>query len=260
MKNNYPERFSANVMSLLAVSLVIQCLALLDLFPISANSIGRHIFSTVEMSLVVFLIWQSYQTIRWSRSQTTLVQKTAKLCFYSVILCGTGDFINRNYFESYYQFDQVLKHSYLMLAGLVFLPGYLLILKANIDLTKTHISKSFFRASIFMGLIAGCGTYAINHNGAMRLFSNSMILFYGIAVSILAISTVWLIKTYGWLASHVVVIGIILGPTIADAIIGNFWIYRDYFPRVEHINWLVYFTSLAMTQYLPILANKAKLN
>lgn len=256
---HYAERFSANIMSLLAISLVIRGLALLGLFPIEEGSIGRHIFSTLEMLMIACLAWQSYQTVCWSKAQTTLVQNTATLCFYSLLFCGVGDLINRNYFSSYYQFDDVLKHSYLIWSALFFLIGYLFILKANLELTRTHISQRFVKYSMTLFAIAGCGMYFINHNSDMSAFSNSVIFFYTITVAVLLASTLWLIKTYGWVSSHVVVIAIVLAPTIADALIGNFWIYRDYSPTIQHVNWLVYFTGLAMTQYLPILASKAKL-
>lgn len=250
------QSINATVVALVTGSTLLQCIALLGVLPIAANTLGRQVFSTVEMGLVALLLVQSWRIRQWSSGQHALVQKVARLCFYSLLLCGIGDFVNRNYFEQYYQWDAVIKHSYLILAILFFFPGYLLIVIANWQLGKQHVSARTAAVGIVISLVLGTLAFLDSYNPSVSLYASSAMLIYTLLHAVLAVSTLWLIKAYGWSASAVVVIGVLLAP-VADVLIAHFWIYQDHFPLIEHVNWILYFSSLAMIQQLPFLAARA---
>lgn len=252
-----PDAINARILVLATLSVLLQAVALLGVLPIAAQSAGRHVFSTVEMLLVVGLLTQSWQIRQWSRQtgQTEEVQATAKLCFYSLLFCGLGDLVNRNYLEQYYLWDDVIKHSYLVNSILFFFPGYLLVLVATQRLTRSHVTAKEAGIGTAVALIVGTLAFVNDYKAEVHPLSSAAIWIYTLLHVVMAFSTLGLIKTYGWPASALVVIGILLAP-IADVFIGNFWVYRDYFPTIEHVNWILYFSSLAMIQQLSFLAAK----
>ena len=221
---------------------------------LAEGTVGRHVFSTVEMVLVVALLVQGWRIVRWTRAsgQPALVGSVARWCFVSLALCAVGDLVNRNYLEQHYQWDDVLRASFLITAVWGFFPGYAVIIGVNRLITRTRISVAFASGSGAVGALIGVGAYASNHDPAMARYASGMILAYTVMLTVLGASTIWLVRTYGWAASWGPVVGCLLA-LVADAIIGNFWIYRDHFPTVEHVNWIPYFASLAMIQRLTFL-------
>lgn len=255
---NARARINAGVVGIVTASTLIQCIALLGILPIAADTVGRDVFSTVEMFLIVLLLIQGWRIRSWSvtSGQDLTVQRIASLCFYSLLLCGIGDLVNRNYFGQYYQWDGIIKHSYLIQAIWFFFPGYLLIVIANWQISRLSISRRFAATTVLVALALGTLAFLTNYDPRVSAYSSASILVYTLLLAVLAGSTLWVVKTYGWAASCVVVIGALLAP-VADALIGNFWIYRDYFPAIEHVNWIIYFTSLAMIQQMPFLVARA---
>lgn len=252
------QNINAKVVAIVTASTLLQCIALLGILPVAANTLGRQVFSTVEMLLILLLLIQGWRIRQWSNStgQDVLVQKVARLCFYSLLLCGIGDFVNRNYFEQYYQWDAIIKHSYLIQAIWFFFPGYLLIAVANWQLGRHHVSRRFAAVGIAIALAFGTLAFLSNYDPKVSTYASSAMFLYTLLHVTLVFSTLWVIKAYGWSASCVVVIGVLLAP-VADVLIGHFWIYQDYFPLIEHVNWIIYFTSLAMIQQLPFLAARS---
>ena len=248
------KNINATVVAIVTASTLIQCIALLGVLPIAANTLGRHVFSTVEMSLILLLLIQGWRIRQWSvtSGQDVLTQQIASLCFYSLLLCGIGDFVNRNYFEQYYQWDAIIKHSYLIQAIWFFFPGYLLIAIANWQLGRQRVSARSAAAGVVIALALGTLAFLSSYDPRVSNYASSAMFLYTLLHAVLTLSTLWLIKTYGWSASCVVVIGVWSAP-VADVLIGHFWIYQDYFPLIEHVNWIIYFASLAMIQQMPFL-------
>lgn len=237
---------------LVAVSTLLQ-LAALGLLPLLAGgSPGRQIFSTVEMLLVLLLIAVSWRIRRWSRSQPAPVREAATLCFGSLLFCAGGDFINRNYFGDYYQWDAVIRHSYLIEAIAFFFPGYLLVLVANWRLTRAEISPASRALTVIAALVLGTLAFLSSYRSDVNPLVSAAILAYTLLLSVMAGSTLWLWRRHGWPRARLVIIGVLLAP-IADALIANFWIYSDHFPAIEHVNWVFYYASLALIQTLPML-------
>lgn len=245
----------ATVVGLVAGSTLLQLGALAARSDVIAEgTVGRHVFSTVEMVLVAALLAQGWRIVRWARAtgQPAMVVRVARLCFVSLALCALGDLVNRNYLEQHYQWDDVLRASFLVTAIWCFFPGYAVIIGVNRVITRTRVSTGYAAGSGALAVVAGVVAYGTNHDPAMSPYASGMILAYTAMLAVLGASTIWLVRTYGWAASKVPVVGCLLA-LVADAIIGNFWIYRDHFPTVEHVNWIPYFASLAMIQRLTFL-------
>ena len=247
------------VLALVAVSTVMQVVALVVRSDaIAGGTTGRQVFSTVEMLLVVLLAWQGWRIIGWARAmgRGVLVERTAVWCFVSLVLCALGDLVNRNYLRQYFQWDGVIRHSYLITAIWFFLPGYAVIVGVNRMVTRSAVSRRFAVVTAVVAAALGAIAFAADHVAGMGRYPATMIPLYSMVLAVLAGSTIWLVKTFGWRPSAVVVIGCLLAP-VADALIGKFWIASDHFPTIEHANWIIYFASLAMIQQLTFLVADA---
>jgi predicted membrane protein len=82
--------------------------------------------------------------------------------------------------------------------------------------------------------------------------ANVAMALYSMVLAALAASCLWLGRTYGWRSSAVVVVGCLLA-VLADWLIATFWIHGTGYPTIEHVNWIIYFASLAMIGRLPFL-------
>ena len=246
---------SVSVLALVAVSTVLQVGALVAASDaIAEGTRGRHAFSTAEMVLVALLAWQGWRIVGWARGagRGPLVERTAVWCFVSLVLCGLGDLVNRNYLEQHFQWDEVIRHSYLVTAIWFFLPGYAVVIGVNRMVSRSAVSVRFAVGSAVIAAVVGALAFATDHVDGMARYPATMIALYSSVLAVLAGSTVWLVKAFGWRPSAVVVAGCLLA-VVADALIGRFWIATDHYPTVEHTNWIVYFASLAMIQRLPFL-------
>lgn len=237
---------------LVIVSTLMQLAALTAPGLLAAGSPGRQVFSTVEMLLVLLMIGLSRRIHRWSRSQTQTVREAATLCLASLMFCAGGDLVNRNYFGDYYQWDAVIRHSYLIEAIAFFFPGYLLVLVANWRLTRAEVGPASRALTVVAALVLGTLAFLSSYRSDVNPLVSAAILAYTLLLSVMAGSTLWLWRRHGWRRARLVIVGVVLAP-VADALIANFWIYSDHFPEIEHVNWILYYASLAMIQTLPLL-------
>jgi hypothetical protein len=110
--------------ALVAVSTVLQLGArALAGDALAAGTTARHVFSTIEMALVVALVVVAVGIARWADDQVPLAATVARLTLASIVLCTVGDLINRNYPEHAFQWDDVVEHSYLITSIVASWPG-----------------------------------------------------------------------------------------------------------------------------------------
>lgn len=252
---NARRSIDAWVVALVVASTVLQVVALVAApDALAAGEPGRHAFSTVEMALVVLLGVQGWRIVRWAATtgQPPLVGALARLCLASLVLCGLGDLVNRNYLEQSFQFDDVVRHSYLITSIWFFLPGYAVVVWALRRATEHRIPARAAAATVALGAVAGAVAVAATRVPGMAAYPTAMVAAYTVVLAVLGASTWWLVRTDGLAASIVVVLGCWLA-LLADLLIGTWWIAEDRYPTVEHANWIIYFASLAMIQRLPFL-------
>lgn len=197
-------------------------------------------------------IWRELQSKYSTQGEShAWILEVAKFCFISLALCVMGDLINRNFFESYYQYDSNIEHTYLADSVWFFFPGYSCFIYAVYLVARHNNVSQFFigyTGLIFVGIgilsftgiyKEGAGTYVITMTGTYAALTSNM-----------CAAALWLLKSYGWHAMKWVVLGAVLAP-VADSLTGNFWIYREgYFPSISYVNWIVYFSSQALIQQL----------
>lgn len=264
-------RFSKIAFFLWLFALGQSLMAMLGIFTINQSSTERVIFGMIELLTILLLIINAIAIRNFIDKQNSpSAYFFSKVCLYSLLFCAAGDIVNRNFPQLFYQYDEIIKHSYLADSILFFFPGYLILIIAIAHLAiKQGLSKRLFLISNLLVTIIALVTYQDMHLPATHGVFTFITAVYSVLVSILALSAVWLIMLFRkrQLPMRVwcVAVGLVLG-MIADAIIGKFWIFGDqgqgYFPSVSHINWIIYFGSQALIQQLPIalLTSKTTLN
>ena len=250
------EGLRANSLVLVVLSVLLQALALLGLLPLEDGSAGKFLFGTTEMALIGALLLNGLLIRRWVQQsgQSRFTQSIALLSVLSLALCVGGDFINRNYFGVYNAHGSSVRHSYLADSVWFFAPGYGLFLWATI---KVALNSGRVGAG-FVGLIAGIAaalgalSFADLYTAEAGKYVSVMTGGYAMFISIVGASSIWLVKALGWRVAYPGAIGAAMA-TIADALIGNFWIYREgFYPTISHVNWILYFASQALVQQLPL--------
>ncbi len=215
-----------------------------------ARSTARQAFSTVELALVAVLVVVTVGIVRWSAGEGERVAAVARLVLASLVLCAVGDVINRNYPGHAYQWDDVIEHSYLITSILAFAPGYALVVMANRRATCHVVGSRTAAVTVGLGAAAGLIGFATTFDPDVAPGASALMAGYGVVLAVLAASTWWLGRTYGWRPSAPAVAGCLLA-VVADWLIATFWIFGDGYPTIEHVNWIIYYASLALIGRLP---------
>lgn len=250
-----PDHFRANALLLVLASTLLQGLALLGLLPVADGSAGKFWFGTAEMALIIALLGNGWLIRRWTlqSGQAPLTQSIALLCLLSLALCVGGDFINRNYFGIYHAHGSSVRHSYLADSVWFFAPGYALFLWATIRVARARaVSPALITGCALVAGVLGGLSFVDLYQPQAGAYLSAMTGGYAVFIAIVGVSSIWLVKALGWRLAYPVALGAVMA-TLADALIGNFWIYRDgYYPAISHVNWILYFASQALVQQLPL--------
>jgi len=251
-------RFKKYALILVVLSLCLQLPTLFHFLTV-ATPLQKTIYGGIEMLLVFLLLinsWNIWRELKrkssnQSTSQIWIIQ-IAKLCCMSLALCVLGDFINRNFFDFYYQHGSNIEHTYLADSIWFFFPGYsCFIYAAYLAARRKNVAHNFIGYTIMIFSVIGVISFVGMYKEGAGAYVATMTGTYAVLISIMLASALWLLKAYGW-AIKWVALGAILAPA-ADALIGSFWIYGDgYFPRIGYLNWIVYFSSQALIQQLPV--------
>ena len=146
-----------------------------------------------------------------------------------------------------------MRHSYLADSVWLFAPGYGLFLWATIK-----VARASGVTTGFIGLIAGIAaalgalSFLDLYQSEAGSYLSAMTGGYAMFISVVGASSIWLVRALGWRVAYPIAIGAAMA-TVADTLIGNFWIYREgYYPNISQINWILYFASQALVQQLPL--------
>lgn len=254
-------RFSKVAVILWLIAVIQSLLAIFGIFGVMHTNQERIIFGAVELLTMLLVIINSISIMRFiSQQQSSLAFLLSRLCLYSLILCFFGDVVNRNFLQQFYEYDDVIKHSYLAASVIFFFPGYLIIAAAITYLaTLKGLSKGFMLTSALIATTIALYTYNDMHIAGSSALLTIITASYSVLVSILAVSAIWLLKALSWrqvpIRIWLAALGLVLA-MVADAIIGQFWIFgnhgQGYFPMVSHINWIIYLGSQVLIQQLPL--------
>jgi hypothetical protein len=238
-------------------------LALCGIWTITSGATERLLFAIFESFTMLAALYIALLIRRYviSQSKSRFTKNISHFSFGALVLCFGGDLINRNFFQSFYQYDDVIKHSYLVDSIYLFFPGYLLLLVA---VTKTVLARGVNALFLLLSSILTAVISLVIFNDLVNANSAGYLVMltgvYALLISIVGLSGVWLLKAYGWRHAPKQVWAVFLGlllAMIADAVIGNFWLYGNngagYFPLVSHVNWIIYIASQLLVIQLPLI-------
>ena len=248
------ERFTLYVSwALVGISCLLQCIALLTGF----NRVNYPVvFGACEMALIGLLLVNGYLIYLYVRSRGDNPGSVviAKLCLLSLALCACGDWLNRNFPQQFYQYDSVIEHSYLADSVWFFFPGYSVMLLAIYRIVRPKMGISKCGAMALFAVVPGLFAFLDMVNSDSALYIRWITGSYAVLISLMLAAGMALLIAFPWRQSRWLAIAAGLA-VVADAIIGNFWLFRDgFYPQVAAANWVVYFVSQAMLQRLPLLS------
>ncbi|MBK8972885.1 MAG: hypothetical protein IPM37_16685 [Hahellaceae bacterium] len=215
---------------------------------------GSVWLGVVEMVLIGALLMNGIRIREWVKSAGIAGPKAHRatdLCLFSLILCALGDLVNRNFSGTYFAYDDIIEHSYLVDSVWFFLPGYSVYLLAAWQTTRL---PSALKA---VSLVVAGGAGLVSFLGMVLPQTSEYIVavtgLYAVVITTMVAVAFWIALSWRHPLGYLVAGGAALA-SVADAIIGQFWLYgHGYYPAVAHINWIVYFLSQALIQQLPVL-------
>lgn len=249
-------------LGLVLFSTALQGVAWLGWLPLAPGEAGHVLRAIIEMLLVGLLVWNGWRIWRWCTPQSPargeaahmgdpLIQRVALLCLVSLAICAGGDWVNRNFSLNFHAYDSVVEHSYLADSVWYFLPGYGLYIVAAWLATRKRVGVRLKRATLALAAAGGALSFASMVPDGVSDYVRTLTGLYAILITGMVPVALWIVLAFGrsgvWVA-----IGAVLA-TVADALIGQFWLYGDgYFPGIAYLNWVVYFVSQALIQRLPL--------
>lgn len=232
---------------------------------------GEHalLVWSVSGAVLLGLLLLSFSIKNWvyKNSNNPLHRKVAWLSFISLILCVGGDIINANFPQTFYRHGGVIKHDYLADSVSLFGPGYLLLLiNGALVAAANQIQNKITYGAILLGAFFGVATFALMHLPGTGLYVTAITGSYAALVTAVAALGLVIVYSFGGLSAplgvKLVGLGFVL-VCVADAVIGNFWIYGNngegFFPAVRYVNWILYIGSQCLVIFLPyvfVLYNK----
>ncbi|MBQ4845470.1 hypothetical protein [Pseudoalteromonas sp. MMG005] len=269
------------------VLIVAWCIAMIDTVGAlfgqwSVVGDGRHLVFGFEITTLMLLLFVSVMIRRWVylQSDSKKLRKIANFSLASLSLCMVGDVINFNLREQFYRHGEIIKHDYLADSVWFFAPGYILLIMAvfsainhfeALSRKKTQESVIHSHSGLYhighhfklyilaiVAIVVGGSAFMSMYLPETGLYISVLTALHSIVITAVAVSAMMMIYSVGvknmstglWC----VVCGLLLA-ALADAIIGQYWIYgaqgEGFFPQVRYINWAVYITSQCFVILLP---------
>ena len=227
----------------------------------SDSGVEGSVTLAVKGLVLLGLILLSLSIKNWVYQTTpnSTYRKVAWLSSLSLMLCVGGDIINTNFPHTFYRYEGVVKHDYLAESIFFFGPGYLLLLVNGVVVAiDSGMRSQVIYVSILVGVLLGGASLLLMHLPDTGVFVTAMTGSYAALIGAIGTFSFVMIHALGGLRSSfgswLVGLGFILA-CVADAVIGNFWIYGNggegYYPAVRYINWILYIGSQCLVIQLP---------
>jgi len=244
---------------ILSVAFIDAIGALLGFWSIEGHE--RDIILTIESMVLIALLINSLLIKRWVSANTSdsALIKIAWFSFIALCFCLLGDVTNFNLPETFYRYESAIKHDYLVDSIFFFVPGYSLLLLAGFRAIKLNTTdKRFIRYPVVVGSMVGVLSMVMMYLPNTDWFITISTGIYAMLIGVVGFIGLALILSCGGLKASkselLVGAGFILA-AVADAIIGNFWIYGNqgegFYPQVRYLNWMVYIASQCLVIHLP---------
>lgn len=218
--------------------------------PAAVSGPGKTWLGLAEMALMLALAWNGWR-IRDHLQISPPLRRIASLTLASLAVCLLGDLVNRNFGGARFSHDNVIEHSYLVDSIVFFFPGYLLFIVAAWLATRDRVSLTLRTGSLVIAATAGALSFAGLVLPGASPYVVAMTASYTLLISMVSATALWLLRGFG-VALWPVALGALLA-TVADAIIGHFWLFgKGFYPAAAYINMIVYFLSQALLQQLPL--------
>lgn len=205
-----------------------------------------------------FILVAGYQAVLFKRDP--VIRKVAGLVCAALILSVLGDIVNLNLSESYYRHGEYIKHDYLVDSIWFFMPAYLCYCVAfGVWLRHQGVRQ---KALVLSCLVAG-SVGLVSYLGMFNLNAGSYVVslsaLYSMVIALplaFAFGVLRWAKSFSRFSRVLLATGLLLA-TLADAVIGQFWLFTDdveqFYPAVREWNWLLYCTSQVILTFLPVL-------
>jgi hypothetical protein len=222
---------------------------------VADGSPGKSVFAITEMLLIFALLWNGWRIRRHVHEHTSSADRqtrtVATLTFASLALCSLGDLVNRNFGQTFYAHDRIIEHSYLVDSVWFFLPGYALFVAAAWLATRSRVPAWLRWTSLAVTAAVGIASFAGLVLQETSAYVVAVTGSYTVLISLMVPAALWLAMTFGR-SAWLVCAGAVLA-TVADALIGHFWLFgHGYYPAIAYLNFVVYFVSQALVQQLPL--------
>ncbi|GEK09486.1 hypothetical protein J8Z24_20125 [Pseudoalteromonas sp. SCSIO 43201] len=251
------QHYKLHVLSLLGIAFIMAIFGNGALWH-SHQALLQWWLPAVSVLLLLHLGWRIRQA---SLSVgTTALYLDIKLCWVALLLCSGGDLINVNPLQIYHRQDTVIKHDYLIDSIWLFASGYGLLLWLLVRMLKREFSLTITQTTLLIVVAAVLSSlsYYQLYLPNISLYSLLLSAGYSFLVALLAVFGGWLAVQnlrLGLRLNYAVALGFILA-MVADAIIGQFWLFANngegYFPIARHVNWIIYISSQALLLLFPI--------
>jgi len=224
----------------------------------------RSIILFVETLVLVGLMANCYAIKNWVYRHSTEASHRflAWATLASLALCLCGDVVNFNLPLTYYRYGGIIKHDYLVDSVFFFGPGYALFLVASCSIALSNgVKLKTLLLVLTIASLVGCASFMSMHLSNTGLHISMVTGLYAVLITLVGASGLMLLialrKSTAKIALCCVACGLILA-TIADGIIGQFWIYGNngegYYPIAKYINWSLYIASQSMLIHLARIA------
>jgi len=220
----------------------------------------RLVVLSIEGAVLVGLLANCYAIKNWVYCHSTDASHRiiAWITVASLALCVCGDVVNFNLPLTYYRYGGVVKHDYLADSVFFFGPGYFFFLVAVcwVALAEGFKPKALFALLVIASLIGGASFISMHLPGTGEHVS-IVVGTYAVLITLVGASGIVLLmalrKSPARLGVWLVAMGLVLA-TVADGVIGQFWIYgndgKGYFPAAKYVNWSLYIGSQCMVMHL----------
>lgn len=249
-----PRSFAIVPIALLALCVGVQALAWSGVWPALPGKTGRLAFGITEMLLMAALLVNGVRIRQWLGAQAALSDRSRLSATWvpiALAICVLGDAVNRNFSGRFFSYDSIIEHSYLADSVWFFFPGYGLFIAVVWWTTRGRVSTAWRWLPLLITSAAGIATFVRLLPEGVSPYIQLMTGSYTVLISTMMAAAIWMLKAEGG-ALRWVALGAVLA-TVADALIGEFWLFRPgHYPGIAHLNFVVYFASQALIQAYPL--------